>query len=107
MKLHCPECGAAIAAEDVNLATAMAKCRACANVFGFSGAVEAERGRRRAPDQPDTSLVARPPRMNVEDFAGTLTIRWRWFDLSYVAMALFCVAWDSFLIFWYSMALRN
>ncbi len=29
-----------------------------------------------------------------------------WFSPSLIFMAFFCVVWDSFLVFWYSMALR-
>lgn len=118
MKLHCPDCGRLIPAEDVNLATALAKCTACDAVFGFTEFVGQQ------ARQPPTSIAApspaspvhgakppvpRPPlapsrKLRLDDFAGTLRVRWRWFSLMYVPLAFFCAAWDSFLIFWYTMA---
>ncbi len=38
---------------------------------------------------------------------GTTQISWRWFELQHIFLAFFCIAWDSFLIFWYSMALHG
>jgi len=111
MKLYCPECGQRIAANDINLANSSAVCTACNSVFGFTPLLEADRARQAssptlAPAN-QRPLVPRPPRMHVQDWAGLLTIRWRWFQLSVIPMTLFCIAWDSFLIFWYKQAFAN
>jgi hypothetical protein len=101
MKLHCPDCGQLIAAEDINLSTRLAKCRHCNAVFGFGDSLETEN--RRAPEIKP--ILPKSKRLKVEDFAGVLRIHWRWFSAGFIFLAFFCVAWDSFLIFWYSMAL--
>ena len=44
--------------------------------------------------------------MRVDDFGRDFSIRWRWFSPMYFGLLFFCIAWDSFLIFWYSMALH-
>ena len=103
MNLFCPKCGRPIPVEDVNLATALARCRACNNLFNLSGMVSppppiSPSSERNAPILP----VSR--RFHMTEFAGTLNIHWRWFNATYLFLAIFCVAWDSFLIFWYSMA---
>lgn len=43
--------------------------------------------------------------MRVDRSGGRCTIYWRWFTPMHLGMLIFCIAWDSFLIFWYSMAL--
>lgn len=45
--------------------------------------------------------------MVVDHQGRRLVIHWRWFAPTYLAMAVFCVAWDSFLLFWYSIAFRT
>jgi hypothetical protein len=108
MKLHCPDCGRLIPAEDVNLSTSVAKCRACNAVFDFRDTLRSET--RRGPNSgppPVAPILPRSSRIRVEEFAGVLRFHWRWFGLHHLAMAVFCVAWDSFLVFWYSMAFSD
>jgi hypothetical protein len=99
MKVLCPSCRVPVAAEDVALDTGLAKCRTCNNVFRFD-------------DHPELATPGARPRQNVgrpksvatwEDNGG-LTVQYRWFSPKYVAMALFCLVWDGFLVFWYLMA---
>jgi hypothetical protein len=39
--------------------------------------------------------------------AGVWRASWRWFTPSVIFLVFFCIAWDSFLIFWYSMAFNS
>lgn len=94
MQLECKGCRAKILAEDVNLATRLAKCRACHAVFEFSAAP--------AP----RADVPRPARIKAWPMGPTLILAFRWFHPALFFLAFFCVAWDSFLVFWYTMALR-
>ncbi len=48
----------------------------------------------------------RPREAIVEQKNHSLEVSWRWFSLKYVPLAFFCIAWDAFLCFWYSMAFR-
>ena len=105
MKIHCPDCGAEIPAADVNVQTGLAKCAACGSVFDLSQRLRAESFSQTADSELE--LVPRPPRMRVDEFGGRdFSIRWRWFTPMYFGLLFFCIAWDSFLIFWYAMALR-
>ena len=108
MRLFCPDCGAAIGAGDIDLDKLLAKCRACNSDFGFKQSISAEqaRGENRLPPGAVMSIPARPPRMHAADTVAGWEIRWRWFNGGFVMLLFFCIAWDSFLIFWYSMALR-
>jgi DNA-directed RNA polymerase subunit RPC12/RpoP len=54
---------------------------------------------------PIRTTAFRPSSMRVERDAESARIIQRWFSPKYVPMAFFCVAWDAFLIFWYSMVL--
>ena len=114
MKLHCPDCGTRIAAEDVNLSTFVARCRACDSVFSFGDSLrDFESGSQRRPavgraaKSPATAeeLLVPPEGMIVEDTGRLWAARWRWFRPEVIGLALFCVAWDAFLAFWYAMAM--
>lgn len=100
MSLFCIHCGTPLRPEDVNPSTGVARCHVCGQMFDTvnrGGTV----GGGAAPAQ---QVVPRPAHMHVEHQGRRLTIRWRWFTPAMVFVACFCVAWDSFLLFWYSMA---
>jgi hypothetical protein len=101
MKIVCPNCHVPLAAEDVNLSTGLARCRTCNNVFRFDNSPELSAAARPRPrmDQPRGLVVA--------DAAGRLTIEFRWFTMKYVFLAVFCVFWDGFLLFWYMTAIAS
>jgi hypothetical protein len=112
MKIDCNECGARILAADLDLPTSMAKCRACNAVFSFAEHVRpaaiAQRERLRAP-RPDGLVVretqARSTEPGYRDAPreeGSITVVRRWFAPYYIFLVFFCVAWDGFLVFWYS-----
>ncbi|MBI5624469.1 MAG: hypothetical protein HY924_11885 [Elusimicrobia bacterium] len=102
MKLSCPRCGQEVAAEDINIQSAVAKCGRCAEVFGFADQVA---GARDASDIPAKSPVDMPKGVSVERDAVSMTIVRSWFHPVLFFLILFCVAWDSFLVFWYTAAL--
>ncbi|HEU4558825.1 MAG TPA: hypothetical protein VFS20_13285 [Longimicrobium sp.] len=98
MKIPCPECRVPVAADDVNLSTGLAKCRTCNSVFRFDNHPElAAPARRRAP-------VLKPEHVEVYEGYGDITIRYRWFGPKYIFFAVFCLIWNGFLLFWYTMA---
>jgi hypothetical protein len=106
MKIHCTSCGTAIPAADIHLETTLAKCRQCDTVFSFAQAA----GVRQAPP-PEASrqrgAIPTPPDVKIEEGVQDLRLTQRWFSLKYIPMAFFCIAWDSFLIFWYAIALTQ
>jgi hypothetical protein len=107
MNLFCPKCGRAILVDDVNLVTGLARCRACNNLFNAGALLPSPPPpvARSAPAVSPILPISR--RLHIEEFGGVLRIRWRWFAASCIFLAFFCVAWDSFLVFWYSMALGH
>ena len=104
MKLFCPDCGVAIPAADMDLSTSTAKCVACNAVFAFDAAASETRAPSRNAPRP---ALPRPAGINVDESTGAWVATYRWFTPAYVFLAFFCVAWDSFLIFWYSMAFKH
>ncbi len=48
----------------------------------------------------------RPREVIVQQRDHSLVFSWRWFSLKYIPMVFFCIAWDAFLCFWYSMAFK-
>jgi hypothetical protein len=49
-------------------------------------------------------LRPRPGEVALYKQADRLELSWRWFSWKYLPLAFFCIAWDSFLCFWYSVA---
>ena len=56
---------------------------------------------------PIRPKVTTPAVIKIEKDGQSARIVQRWFSLKYVPMAFFCVAWDAFLCFWYSMAFQG
>ena len=99
MKILCPSCRVPVAAEDVALDTGLAKCRTCNNVFRFDNLPELA-----APAVRPRQNVGRPRSVATWEDDGGLTVQYRWFSGKHIAMAVFCLVWDGFLVFWYTMA---
>ena len=107
MSLKCAACGSAFRTSDIHVELAIAKCETCHAVMDLAGRghVEvgasaldfaAERQRKRVP---------MPERFEAVESRGLFTIRWRWFKPALFGLLFFCIAWDSFLVFWYATAI--
>ena len=48
--------------------------------------------------------VALPDKFHLREDHEGLEISWRWFGLGAVFLVFFAIAWNSFLVFWYAMA---
>ena len=128
--LSCQVCGAALSADAVDRRLAIVTCAHCGALFDLAG--RAGRGTAAEPagdsagesagdlagaavrgtpivDRANAASPARAPAplpvgFAVSDHAGTLSVVWRWFQTKHLLMLGFCVAWDSFLVFWYATA---
>jgi hypothetical protein len=100
-QVQCSACGAPIRLEDIHIDLGVAKCSRCSAVMdlGLAQAVTRAVRSRRPP-------VPLPEKFNIATQGSSMTIDWRWFGAKYVFTAFFCVAWDSFLVFWYGTALK-
>lgn len=122
IRLACPGCRAPIPAADVHLESRAARCRACDAVFAFqlpSAAVEAEvapptslPGPVREPSPG--SLVGRhpaeprrlpqPPGIERTRTGKGVLFERSWFHWGLIPLIAFTIAWDSFLVMWYSIS---
>jgi hypothetical protein len=100
--MNCPKCGTIILADDVNIQALVAKCRQCHDVFRVTDQLPPAR-EAGAPAKP--VRVPRPATLVVQDEGDIRVMRRRWFRPMYFFLLFFCVAWDSFLVFWYTMGI--
>ena len=103
MQLTCPECRQNIPAEDVDLSTALAKCRRCQTVFSFQSIVQKQQAR--APQFQLREPIDVPAAFHVDDWPSEFKVRWRWFRGLYLVLGIFCGFWDGFLVIWYAGAI--
>jgi hypothetical protein len=105
--LHCPVCGSAIPGENVHLELAIARCPACKAVYDLAG----RKAPPRAPSAPvpaPRAKVPLPAKFQVDDRGHDgMSVSWRWYSPVLFGLLFFCVAWDSFLLFWYGAALAG
>jgi len=101
MQLNCHACAKPIPAEDVNIKMAIAKCAACNAVFSFADKLGVGARETAIAQRP---VVPEPKGVTVEDLGSELLITRSWFTPAVFFLVFFCVVWDGFLIFWYSMA---
>lgn len=107
MQLSCEVCHAPLRPEDVRLDLAVAKCSACNAVYDLSG----RKGRATAAASAEKPKLVRakaplPSRFKVDESDGMTRITWRWFSFIHAFLIFFCIAWDSFLVVWYGIALK-
>lgn len=106
MRLTCEDCGAEIAASDIELKTMLAKCRACDAVFSFASQLGA------TPPHLATVPAVRPaiplPK-GVEVFRDgkDLTIERSWFSWSVVPLGAFALFWNGFMAVWFGISISQ
>ena len=104
MQVQCPNCGTMLRSDDMNLATMAAKCRRCDSLLDLKPLLStagADGHRTPAAERP---IIPTPPGFRIAETQLGLRIVRRWFASGLFMSALFCIAWDSFLVFWYYMA---
>lgn len=98
--VRCPQCRKSISAVDINMSAMAAKCNDCDVVFTIETPT-AQTGMALAVSDMAPS---RPRGISEEEGPmGERIIRIRWFYIALVGLLFFCIAWDGFLVFWYSM----
>ena len=96
MAMQCPHCRSEVPAEMVNQAHDVASCLQCQRVFPLG-----------AETSTEVAQVPIPTDISLQRDGSTLVLSWRWFNFVHIFMLFFCLAWDSFLIFWYAIALGS
>ena len=105
MKLNCADCQAPIKSTDMNLERMLATCASCHSIFSFADRFPTASSLRMAgAERPE---VPRPSSVQVVGTGKGLSLTSSWFNLGLIPLVFFCIAWDSFLINWYAMALTG
>ena len=113
--LDCPSCGGRT---KFSADTEILICEYCGNQHTFRlpdptsgktpaavlGTINEPDSSPELSDEGSPSLRPRPRAVTFQKHGDRLELSWRWFSLKYLPLAFFCVAWDGFLCFWYSMA---
>jgi len=108
--LECPSCGGRTTFSNDAYQFV---CEYCGNQHIFRLLMESPGSNQAHPPrevEPQPQPKARPLRprpreVTIAKSDGRLEISWRWFSWKFIPLAIFCVAWDGFLCFWYSMAI--
>jgi hypothetical protein len=104
--LECPSCGGKTRfASDSNILV----CQYCGNEHalrlshGQAAPPPADMG---AAYRRSKGLAPQPKSVRVEKNRAGIKLSWRWYSPKFLGLVFFCVIWDGFLCFWYSIALN-
>jgi hypothetical protein len=114
MQIECPQCGAAISAQDVDLGLRVGKCQTCDQIISVADQLERIADNHvgsphsftsTSGNSPERPLVPQPASLLIEETGDSLEIRKRWFNPAVLFLLVFCLIWDGFLVVWYLMVL--
>lgn len=98
--LKCPNCNAPLQAPE--------DCERYFCQFCGTPVLVAAPGQNKRRDPASSRGVARPrpvpEQLQIEELGGELKLSYRWFTWGVLALIPFCIAWNAFLVGWYSMA---
>lgn len=99
--LTCPSCRSAITEQGLDLARGFAKCSHCGALALLPATT------RPAKPLAERPKVGLPPRVAVRELVDGVELSLRWFTPVVWFLVFFVIAWDGFLVLWYSIALRD
>lgn len=103
MTIHCPQCRSKVLADDLNMQALAGMCRSCHAVFSILDQLPAGDPVREAAPAARAE-VPMPGKFKLERAGSDFVIVWDWKTPAMWFLVLFCIFWDGFLLFWYSMA---
>lgn len=103
VSLKCPNCASPFKTGDFDTERGLLKCGYCHALMTMPSSADSARTGGFHP----RAAVPLPPRLKVDDSAGRLEISYRWFTPAILFLVFFCIAWDGFLILWYTIALSQ
>lgn len=117
MTLTCPQCGAVITPDNINIERLVAMCAACGEVFSFEDQVEARKAKHDQLDSDTGEVIKRkrtpereiplPAGMQMSDNTYDLVITRSWRTLAVYPLLFFTMFWDGFMLLWYTIALTS
>jgi hypothetical protein len=105
LTLTCPSCGANLQPPPYDVFGPAPRRLVCE----YCGAEHVLQPPVLSPSKTGGEPAARPPvplpeSIRYQKFENGLRLVRRWFSWKYIPMMFFSIAWDAFLLFWYSMA---
>lgn len=100
--MKCPSCASFLRADDFDAARGTLTCSYCKALMVFGGGDSSARS-----TPPARAEVPLPPSIKVAKRSRGLEIRRRWFHPLHVFLVFFCIAWNAFLVFWYTTAVGS
>ena len=106
-QIYCTNCGTLVSAEDINIKAMVGKCSDCDHVFSIvPPSSDYSFDVLRENPSPGSGVPVRPKSITKEAGpGGELYLKRRWFTPKLFFLLFFCIAWDSFLAFFYFGAL--
>lgn len=101
MEIACRSCGANIPPDHLDLDRGIAQCAYCDAVVRIPG-VEPS-----APTPPARATAPQPKGMTIEEDAHGVRIIRRWFRPAIIALLLFTLFWDGFMVVWFTIAITQ
>ena len=100
--LRCPHCADPLAPDDVNIELLLAMCHTCEAMVQLAP-------HRDGPGAEVPAVTEPPAGITVLKDGRGLTLRRRWFEptIGLGFLALWCLAWDGFLVVWYSISVSS
>ncbi|MFA6379345.1 MAG: hypothetical protein WCX16_06165 [Candidatus Omnitrophota bacterium] len=102
MKVRCPACNNEVLAANIDLATRIAKCSSCNNIFDCSNQFPAS-----SSFGNDRGVVDKPKNFTLIPSPGSLLIVRRWFHPAVIALTFFCLFWNGFMVVWFYTAIKE
>ena len=101
--LRCPSCASNLKAQDIDTARGLINCSYCGALMNLV-APSPSSGAPVPPAFVPRPEVPLPPRIRLAKTERGIELGWRWFTPVLFFLIPFTIAWDAFLLFWYSMA---
>jgi len=101
--LRCPSCASNLKAQDIDTSRGLITCGYCGALMNLAAPTAAP-GAPAAPAFTPRPEVPLPPRIRIAKTERGVELSWRWFTPVLLFLIPFTIAWDAFLLFWYSMA---
>ncbi|MCZ6672642.1 MAG: hypothetical protein O7C75_06850 [Verrucomicrobia bacterium] len=100
MDVTCKRCQKPIPASDINLDSNIAKCANCNAVFDFRDQLSVGQAIARG-------TVESPKGIELQSTMDGLEIVRRWYSPKVLALLVFCIFWDGFMVVWFSIAIAQ
>jgi len=103
--LSCRACAAPLTANALDRRLAIITCANCGSIFDLARRKDREPSLLAPEERPERAPVALPDAFRVERIGKRMTVRIRWFKPALLMLIPFAIAWNAFLVGWYSTVL--